>query len=93
MATTLSGGQFYGAVQERQEHYDAIFTDLRHRCGRKLPAHSHELPFFALLLEGDYRERYGRQQADFCPFSLSFRPAGFSHQDEVGPNGLRFFRN
>ncbi len=91
MSRTLSGGQFFGAVQERQERCDAIFTDLRHQVGRKLPAHCHELPFFALLLEGNYRERYGRQQIDLSPFSLSFRPAGFSHQDEIGPRGLRFF--
>ncbi len=91
MSRTLCGGQFFGSVHERQEHCDAIFTDLRHGCARKLPAHSHELPFFALLLEGNYRECYGRQQIDFSPFSLSFRPAGFSHQDEIGPHGLRFF--
>jgi AraC family transcriptional regulator len=91
MSKLLSGGEFFGAVQERQECCAAIFTDLRHHVGRKLPAHSHELPFFALLLEGNYRERYGSQQVDLSPFSLSFRPAGFSHQDEIGPRGLRFF--
>jgi AraC family transcriptional regulator len=92
MATAaLSGGSFYGAIQRRQEQCGAIFTDLRHSSARKLPAHSHELPFFALLLEGDYRERYRRQQMDFGPFTVSFRPAGIAHQDEVGPRGVRFF--
>lgn len=56
-----------------------------------MPAHSHELPFFGLILEGDYAERYGRQQNCFGPFTIQFRPAGIPHQDEVGPCGVRFF--
>jgi len=92
MATAaLSGGSFYGAVQKKQEQCGAIFTDLCHSSARKLPAHSHELAFFALLLEGDYRELYRRQQLEFGAFTVAFRPAGIPHQDEVGPRGVRFF--
>jgi AraC family transcriptional regulator len=89
--TTLAGGSFFGAIQWRSEHRGAIFTDLQHAAPRKLPEHSHELPFFALLLRGYYGERYGRQQKQFGPFTVMFRPSGVPHQDEVGPNGLRFF--
>ncbi len=88
---TLGGGSFYGAVQSKQEFADVIFTDLHHRTARKMPLHSHELPFFALILEGNYAERYGRRQNQFDPFTLSFRPAGIPHQDEVGPYGVKFF--
>ena len=87
----LGAGTFYGAVQSCHEQCDAIFTDLRHCSPRKLPAHSHELPFFALLLEGLYGERYGKEDRQFRPFTLHFRPAGVPHQDEVGPPGVRFF--
>ena len=90
-APVLRGGSFYGAVQRRQERCDAIFTDLEHTCARKLPEHAHELPFFALLLGGDYGERYGRQHKQFGPFTMAYRPAGIPHQDEVGPRGVRFF--
>jgi len=88
---TLGGGQFFGAIQRKQECHGAIFTDLRHDSPRRLPLHSHELPFFALLLGGLYGERYGRQQKQFGPFTLMFRPAGIPHQDEIGPHGVRFF--
>ena len=54
-APVMRGGSFYGAVQRRHEQCDAIFTDLQHSSARKLPEHAHELPFFAVLLEGDYR--------------------------------------
>src|SRR5450432_3772769 len=87
----LGAGTFYGAVQSRREQCDAIFTDLRHVSARKLPSHAHELPFFAVLMEGLYGERYGKQDRQFRPFTLHFRPAGVPHQDEVGPPGVRFF--
>jgi AraC family transcriptional regulator len=87
----LQGGQFFGAVRQRIEHSAAVFTDLRHPIPRKLPMHSHELPFFGLLLNGCYRERYGREVKQFAPMSLMFRPAGIPHQDEIAPGGLRFF--
>ena len=90
-APVMRGGSFYGAVQRRHEQCDAIFTDLQHSSARKLPEHAHELPFFAVLLQGDYGERYGRQQKQFGPFSMAYRPAGVPHQDEIGPRGVRFF--
>jgi AraC family transcriptional regulator len=89
--TALAAGAFYGAVQKRREQCDAIFTDLRHTSPRKLPSHAHELSFFALLLGGLYGERYGRQERQFRPFTVHFRPAGVPHQDEIGPQGVRFF--
>src|SRR5580704_12567972 len=87
----MQGGSFYGAVQQRREQCDAIFTDLQHSSARRLPEHAHELPFFAVLLQGDYGERYGRQHKQFGPFSIAYRPAGIPHQDEIGPQGVRFF--
>jgi AraC family transcriptional regulator len=87
----LTGGQFYGGVLGRQAVAGAIFTELRHAQARKLPAHSHELPFFCLFFGGDYAEKYGRRDVQYRPFTLSFRPAGVPHKDEVGPKGARMF--
>jgi len=87
----LAAGSFYGAIQGKRELCGAIFTDLSHHSPRKLPAHSHELPFFGIVMAGQYGERYGRQQTFFSPFTIMFRPAGVPHQDEIGPRGVRFF--
>ncbi len=87
----LSGGHFYGTVRARVENSGALFTDLWHSIPRRLPCHAHELPFFGLLLAGQYGERYGRQSKQFAPFSIMYRPAGIPHQDEIGPLGVRFF--
>jgi AraC family transcriptional regulator len=90
-AQHMGAGNFFGSINGKREQYGAIFTDLRHSMPRKLPVHSHELPFFALLLEGHYGERYGRRETQFGPFTIMFRPAGIPHQDEIGPRGVRFF--
>jgi len=88
---SLGAGKFYGAVQGRREQCGAIFTDLSHHDPKKLPSHAHELAFFAVLLDGYYGERYLRQQKQFAPFTLMFRPAGIPHQDEIGPKGVKLF--
>jgi AraC family transcriptional regulator len=87
----LRAGSFYGAIQGKRELGGAIFTDLSHQSPRKLPTHSHELPFFGLVMAGQYGERYGRQQTFFSPFTIMFRPAGVPHEDEIGPRGVKFF--
>jgi AraC family transcriptional regulator len=88
---TLGGGRFYGAIARRLEQHDAIFTDLHHSAPRKLPSHAHEMPFFWLMLGGDYAELYGREVVQARPFTFAFRPAGVPHQDEIGPRGVRLF--
>ena len=88
---SLSAGQFFGAIQRKTESCRVIFTDLLHSAPRRLPLHAHQLAFFALVLQGEYGERYGRSHKQFGPFSLMYRPAGIPHQDEVGPQGVRFF--
>ena len=87
----LTGGNFYGSVLDKAAVGGAIFTDLHHARARKLPAHSHELPFFCLFFGGDYEEKYGRREVQFRPFTFSFRPAGVPHQDAIGPRGARMF--
>lgn len=87
----MGAGNFFGAIYAKHEQCGAIFSDVRHTSPRKLPMHSHELPFFGLLLDGHYSERYLHRHAQFPPFTLMFRPAGIAHQDEIGPRGVRLF--
>ncbi len=90
-AKHMGAGSFFGAIHGAREQCGAIFTDVRHSSPRKLPRHSHELAFFALVLNGHYRERCGRSEGQYAPFTLMFRPAGVPHQDEIGPHGVRLF--
>ena len=90
-AKHMGAGNFYGAIHGAREQCGAIFTDVRHAVPRKLPRHSHELAFFALVLHGHYREHCGRNEGQYAPFTLMFRPAGVPHQDEIGPRGVRLY--
>jgi AraC family transcriptional regulator len=90
-AQHMGAGNFFGAIHGAREQCGAIFTDVRHGSPRKLPRHSHELAFFALVLNGHYRERCGRHEGQYAPFTLMFRPAGVPHQDEIGPLGVRLY--
>ena len=90
-AQHMRAGNFFGAIHGAREQCAAIFTDVRHASPRKLPRHSHELAFFALVLNGHYRERCGRYEGQYAPFTLMFRPAGVPHQDEIGPHGVRLY--
>src|SRR5215472_8459726 len=90
-AQHMGAGSFFGAIHGAREQCGAIFSDVRHASPRKLPKHSHELAFFALVLNGHYRERCGRSECQYAPFTLMFRPAGVPHQDEIGPSGVRLF--
>jgi len=90
-AQHMGAGNFFGAIHGAREQCGAIFTDVRHQSPRKLPRHSHELAFFALVLNGHYREHCGRSEGQYAPFTLMFRPSGIPHQDEIGPRGVRLY--
>ena len=90
-AEALTAGSFYGAIGGKRELGGAIFTDVCHQTPRSLPKHSHQLPFFGMLLGGSYREHYVHEERFFGPFTIMFRPAGVPHQDEIGPQGVKFF--
>ena len=87
----LGAGNFYGAVDRKVEQCGAIFTELRHASPRKLPSHSHELPFLGIVLSGQYGERYLHQERQYTAFTAMYRPAGVPHEDEIGPCGVRLF--
>lgn len=87
----LSPGQSYGKVVGNRHCSGLVLSDIFHDHGRKLPQHSHELAMFGLLLEGNYTEKYGSRIISFNPFSVYFHPPGFTHRDEIGSQGCRFF--
>src|SRR6201986_2227129 len=89
---TLGSGSSYGGIAQKREAHGALFAELRHAAPRRLPKHAHELPFFLVLLRGQYGEQYGRENRQFGPFAAMFRPAHVPHQDEIGPNGVRLFQ-
>jgi AraC family transcriptional regulator len=88
---SLRAGEYFGNVP-RAARIDGIrLSEVRHRSGRKLPAHDHELTYLSLLLEGGYSETLGGRTIHYPASGAGFHPAGTSHRDEIFPGGARFF--
>lgn len=83
-------GQFYGEVVRKHQCSGLVLSELRHATGRKLPAHSHKLAYFCLLLQGDYSEYLGRRTLEYRPATMMFHPSGLTHRDEIGGRGGHF---
>lgn len=88
----LGPGQAYGDVVNKQLLSGLVLSELKHGGPKKLPAHSHELAFFCLLLDGSYSEQFGRRTVFYKPYTIMFHPPAMTHRDEIGRTGGRFFQ-
>ena len=84
-------GQFYGTIVRRHAAAGATLSIVRHENTRELPVHSHEQPYFCLLVEGKYAETYGGSTITYEPFSIALHPAAYSHSDSISSSGATFF--
>ena len=87
----LASGEFYGAASGKLEVRDAVLSRLEHTSGRRLPTHTHERAYYALLLAGGYRERDRTVSFESAPATLIFHPPETTHADEIAPEGGVFF--
>lgn len=87
----LKPGHYYGEVLNRHHCCGLVLSEVKHSHAKRLPEHSHELAFFSLLLEGAYRETYGRRSIALKPFTLVYHPPELIHEDEIAPGGMRLF--
>jgi AraC family transcriptional regulator len=89
MATDLRAGEFYGStVSERIG--GLVLSIVSHDRERRLPAHTHELPFLCLLLEGRYEEEAAGDTVQYEPLTLVFHPARLPHSDVVYADSRMF---
>jgi AraC family transcriptional regulator len=91
MSDNLKAGEFYGQVPNKKQVPSSILSEVVHKSRVDLPAHSHELASFTILLDGSYEEHFGRKNFSYRPMTLWWHPAEIFHKDEVGRTGGRFF--
>lgn len=84
-------GEFYGTIVRRHVSNGATLSIVRHANSRELPVHSHEQPYFCLLVEGKYAETYDGSTITYDPFSIALHPAAYSHADSISSLGATFF--
>jgi AraC family transcriptional regulator len=86
-----SGIGFYGAVGGRIEMGGAIMFRNVHRQAMAVPEHEHPVAYFALLLQGNYREPGRGDEIYFTPFTTAYQPEGTRHRGKVEACGCDFF--
>ncbi len=91
MTEALHAGHFYGVVERRLDLVDALFSIVRHERALSLPEHTHERPYFCLLLEGDYDETSAAGSIVYQPLTIVYHPARAPHVDTIGSRGGKFF--
>src|SRR4051794_24594855 len=85
------GVHFYGEVRNRLNFEDTVMAQVVHLRDRTLPVHEHAMPYFALIVSGNYEEegRYGFDQ--YTPFTVVFNPMSTRHTGTVLRGGVTFF--
>lgn len=92
MAPRLAPGVFCGTRSRVREIGAFTLTEYEFGPRRDSPRHSHEQTYFSLVLDGCWREAYGRKVRDRKPFSLTIHPAGEVHSQELASDGARAFQ-
>lgn len=78
----LRNGRFYGKARGTRSSRVATLAETRYDRGTTVPVHTHEQPFFCLVLEGRLDERFEGAVEPIPAGSLLFHPAKAPHAEE-----------
>ncbi|HLN27497.1 MAG TPA: AraC family transcriptional regulator [Gemmataceae bacterium] len=84
----LDPGIFFGNRVRQCRAAGLSLVVSTYRAGQKLPPHVHENPTFFLLIAGEHRERWRRQDHLQPELTLVFHPTNEPHEAQVGPGGM-----
>jgi AraC family transcriptional regulator len=91
MSDQLHIGHFYGQVIARCELSGVIMSELIHKRPSRHARHTHQAPYFSMLLQGAYSEDYPGHHIEYRPMTVAFHPPCTTHSDAVGKPGGLFF--
>ena len=84
----LSAGTFLGVPVRKRSAFGFIFTEYRYGPSTELRPHSHELPYFSLVVGGSYEERCLVRQPQRCDAQIAlYHPPDEMHSDVFGTQG------
>ena len=83
MTLRLGPGEYLGETLDRRVVAGLTLTRTVHRLPSRLPLHTHEAPYFCLVMDGAFDEKTGRTVREARPGTLLFHPPGESHTDEI----------
>jgi AraC family transcriptional regulator len=91
MALRRPEGQFYGQVTRTLRANGVSLTEATYPLGFRTPRHSHDQPYFCLILEGVGLQTYGARARHLRPFTSYFCPAGEVHSETLDAGRGREF--
>ena len=89
--TCLDRGHFFGVNRRERRIAGFLLSETHYPGGLLVPPHAHELPYFAFLLVGGYREHLGRHDVTFASQSFVFHPSHEVRYGRLGDDGARLF--
>lgn len=92
MNLKLPPGRYYGDTLRNHEVAGFGLTETIYPPHCELPRHSHELPYFGLILRGTYTENYGEKTRLCQPSMLVYHPADEVHSQHFHQAEGRLFR-
>ena len=81
MTKEFRAGNFYGAISRSRTVESCSLTETAYPSGHRLPAHSHGIPYFCFVLQGQFAETYRNRDLIYGPGILTFHPPGETHSD------------
>jgi AraC family transcriptional regulator len=91
MHPRLSPDGYFGETQDRRLVAGLTITRTVHRLPARLPVHTHEAPYFCLVMSGAFDETVDRKLREARPGTLLFHPPGESHTNEIRSEQTRLF--
>src|SRR5258706_7172448 len=92
MTLKLPSGRFYGDTVKTHEIAGFGLTETFYLPHFTIPKHSHERPYFGLILRGTYTEVYGRKTRVCKPSMLVYHPSDEEHSQHFYRTEGRLFR-
>jgi AraC family transcriptional regulator len=92
MDLKLAPGRFYGDTLRMHEVAGFGLTETIYPPHFKIPQHSHERPYFGLVLWGTYAETYGNKARTCKPSMLVYHPSDEVHSQHFYQTEGRIFR-
>jgi AraC family transcriptional regulator len=86
----LPPGKFFGDVQSERDANHLTFSESQYAGGNTIPLHSHENPFFCLILDGQSTETVAGESRLNAPSALVYHPAEEPHANEWHSDGRCF---
>lgn len=91
MIKHLKRGEYFGDMRQEVTSPAVHLSETWYPPGMRVPCHSHELPYFLLLISGGFVETFTKNSYECKPMSVVFHPEGTCHFGRISPEGCLSF--